>query len=347
MTINSSQVAAGDIITAAERNKIRKDILIHAGDALNDVGSANAYDVVCDDQITALEAGMIVKFIADNSNTGASTLRFRNSLSLDETDSIKRLDGGALLAGDIVPGPVVCMFDGTDWNLLSPHGSYPFRAFGATAGEDITVSGNPVPIYFSDGTGGRTAGRFYRSDANDSSNEARHFDGYLISSATTGNVGTIARGLIGGFSGLTPSAFVYVQDSVGTIGHTQGSAEICAGKAVSSSQVDTENMPTGMQFISEVNASGTSDGSTITAPAIARFAFIKVYTPETSAWKEGVHDVFLAKFGKSTSLIQEIGNVNAEAAVSLSWSGTTITLTSTLDGASAAMAGTAVGYFFR
>lgn len=350
MTLNSSVVAAGDTITAAERNAMRLDILRHAGDLLTDSGSANAYVVTCDDQITSLQDGQIIKFNASAANTGASTLRFKNSLALDETHTIRRIDGSTdLLYGDITAGEVVIIYDGVSgyFLLLSSVGSLPYRAWGATAGENITVSAGPVPVYISDGTGGRTAGRFYQSDANDTTNEARRVDAYLFATTTTGSTATLTRGLIGGFSGLTAGAFVYVQDAVGTIGHTQGSAEVCGGIAVSSSQIDSENRPAGMEFISEVNASGTADGSTITAPSIARFAIIKVYTPAISAGKEGVQDAFLAKFGKTTSLIQEVGNVNAEAAVSISWSGTTITLTSTLDGVSTAMAGTAVGYFFR
>lgn len=124
MALNFSQVAAGDDILATGPNSLRLDIITEAGEILTDSGSANAYNVTADSQITTLEAGQVAKFKATNANTGAATLRFQNGASLDETDSIKLQNGRDPSGGEITASSlVICVFDGTNWILVSAYAS--------------------------------------------------------------------------------------------------------------------------------------------------------------------------------------------------------------------------------
>jgi len=119
MSVVSVTKAAGDTVTAAERNALREDILREAGDTLTDSGAADAYIVTCDNQITTLSAGQVVKFVPSAANTGAATLRFKNSLALDNTSAIKRFDGSALKRNDIRTQMITVIYDGTNWILVS------------------------------------------------------------------------------------------------------------------------------------------------------------------------------------------------------------------------------------
>ena len=122
MAIASSEVSAGDVITATERNNLRKDVLLHAGDTPTGGGSADAYTAVVDSQITALATGMVLKFTVAANNTGASTVQVTNGAALNETDNIVRADGSALVGGELKSGQVaVCIFDGADWQLISAY----------------------------------------------------------------------------------------------------------------------------------------------------------------------------------------------------------------------------------
>ena len=79
-----------------------------------DAGSANAYVVTLPYTPAAYTAGMVVRFIADNDNTGASTV----NVNAKGVKSIKRPDGTALGAGDIdSSGMTTLVYNGTDFIL--------------------------------------------------------------------------------------------------------------------------------------------------------------------------------------------------------------------------------------
>jgi len=140
MSISSSIVAANDQALATQYNSVRLDILTHAADTLSDTGVADAYIVTCDNQITALATGQVVKFIAGHANTGASTLRFKNSLALDVTKNIKKSNGEDLIYGDIALNAlIVCVYDGTQFVIQGSAGAKSIdRIF--TANESISVN---------------------------------------------------------------------------------------------------------------------------------------------------------------------------------------------------------------
>jgi hypothetical protein len=133
---NSSAVAGGDTVLATQYNNLRKDTIINAGDYATSTGSANAYVLAIDGQITAYATGQIFKFKANFTNTGAATLNV-NSIG---AKSIKKKSGGSLIdvgAGDILSGEIVlCIYDGTYLQL--------FRVFSENKygdGSDGALSG--------------------------------------------------------------------------------------------------------------------------------------------------------------------------------------------------------------
>lgn len=86
------------------------------------------------------------------------------------------------------------------------------------AGEAVDGSTTPQLVALSDGTGGRTAGRFYRADADDTTNMPFTQIGFITENASS--VGTsynVYRGEITGFTGLTAGARYYTSTTAGSI----------------------------------------------------------------------------------------------------------------------------------
>jgi hypothetical protein len=103
-----------------------------------DTGSANAYAVALTPALTAHVAYMPISFKAAHTNTGASTLAI-NGLS---AVALKRPDGSALLAGDIVTGQlIIAMYDGTNYQVVSSGMNYDARRVLVVDGVS-TASGN-------------------------------------------------------------------------------------------------------------------------------------------------------------------------------------------------------------
>jgi len=100
-------------------------------------GSANAYVLAASRTMTAYAQGDRFCFKANFANTGAATL---NVDSLGAKD-IKRLDGSALVAGDIAADAIVdVVYDGTNFQLLPtlPRSEYLTSVSGT---DTITASG--------------------------------------------------------------------------------------------------------------------------------------------------------------------------------------------------------------
>ncbi len=100
-----------------------------------------------------------------------------------------------------------------------------------TAGATISGATLPVPVYQN-----AADSEMYACDGNDTS--AVNFVGFAITDGTDGNnIDIQFEGVVSGFSGLTVGARYYVQDTVGTIGITQGTQSILVGKAVSATEI--------------------------------------------------------------------------------------------------------------
>lgn len=213
-----------------------------------------------------------------------------------------------------------------------------------TAGEAINASSTPQAVYIDTSTG-----KVLKSKADDATK--RTFYGFVGGSqnvALDAAVQINRHGLMSGFSGLTAGSYYFVTNTAGSISATPGDAEICVGRALSTSVIDLDDKPQGMAYISSVNASGVTTGSTITAPADARIAIVTLYAPAIAGGEYSKGEVILTKIGR-TSATWGIGSSGAgdDTEVAASWSGNTITLTSTKAGVGTDMGNTCTAQFYR
>jgi len=84
-------------------------------------GKADSIYLDCDPNITALTAGLVIYFVADSANTGATTCVVDG---LTEKNIYEAGDVSALDAGDIAAGMAVqIIYDGTQWQQISQSGN--------------------------------------------------------------------------------------------------------------------------------------------------------------------------------------------------------------------------------
>ena len=102
MALNSNVVASGDDALYTQYNDIRKDIIQRAGEYAIAGGTTDVLTLAVDAQITAYITGQVIIFQASATNTGAVTINV-NSIG---AKAIKRKNGDALSAGDIVNGRI-------------------------------------------------------------------------------------------------------------------------------------------------------------------------------------------------------------------------------------------------
>lgn len=134
----SSTVSSNQQATAAQYNALRKDAIQNGGDYATSGGSANAYTLAIDAQITAYAAGQVFKFKANFQNTSAATLNV-NSIG---AKTIKKNVSTDLAPGDIqVDQIVTVVYDGTNLQMLGGVGSSSTFDFGTGADGDATISG--------------------------------------------------------------------------------------------------------------------------------------------------------------------------------------------------------------
>lgn len=318
-----------------------------------DTGAANAYVITPAPAITAYTTGQIFSFKAVNANTTTSTINV-NTLGVK---TIKKTDASVLVANDILAGQIVVIeYDGTDFIMVSPPGNainktgagvYPAvdgslitkaRIFEAlTAGATISGATLPVPVYINS-----SDNQIYACDGNVQT--ALNFIGFAITDGTDNNPITVQLdGVVAGFSGLTPGAKYYVQDAIGTIGTSMGTYEVYVGVAISASQVYIEKGPTsGMQYMGTASESA----GTITSPAGARMCVINATNNATSGdGSTSNGDIVIFAKGKTTGSFSNKAGAAGQPGVSVSWSGTTITVTYNITGGDSS--GAATAYFYR
>ncbi len=114
----SAKVNPADTVTATERNNLRKDIVVYAGDYATSGGSANVQTLTLDSQFV-LQENSVVKFKAGFSNTGSCTMNVTPSGGgATGAKTIKKHGTVNLAAGDIVSGQVYeLIYDGTNFQL--------------------------------------------------------------------------------------------------------------------------------------------------------------------------------------------------------------------------------------
>lgn len=257
---------AATTATAAAVNADRLDTIRNAGDYATSGGSSNAYTLSIDAQYTAYAAGDVFKFKSNFANTASATLNV-NSIG---AKTIKRPDGTALIANDILSGQIVTViYDGTDLIMISVRGNKP-EVYSYNAGETINGATLPVPVYQD-----TSDGEFYICDANVTTK--LNFRGFAITNGTDGNPMNIqTAGIVSGFSGLTKGKY-YVSDTVGTLSTTPGTYEVLVGLAVSATEILILRNETSCFIDSNVTRTDTQTASasksgtfTITTPRRAR-----------------------------------------------------------------------------
>ena len=237
---NSATVTAGNDILATQYNNLRKDAVERQLDYYAGAGSANAFTFTAEAQYTAYVTGSKFRMKANHTIVAGGVTVNVSSIG---AKSVKLPDGSDPKAGDIINGQIVDLeYDGTNFQMTSGRANDSGTvAISMVAGENITVSSDPVPVYVSDGSGGRTAGRFYRADANDTTNFSTLGIYFLKATATSGGTSTIYAGLVTGFASLTQGRPYFLQDTIATIGVDPGTLIVCVGRAYSSTALDTRD----------------------------------------------------------------------------------------------------------
>lgn len=116
-------ISAGEILAAMAAENFRND----SQQFIADTGSATAYAATLVPAATAYAAGMVVRFKALHSNTGAATLNVNalGAIAINKVVVASAL--AALVANDILQGDIVtCVYDGTEFILSGRVRSWDF-----------------------------------------------------------------------------------------------------------------------------------------------------------------------------------------------------------------------------
>lgn len=190
--------------------------------------------------------------------------------------------------------------------------------FYLIAGETISGGTTPQPIFIATSTN-----KAYLSQANDTTFDREQFQGFAVTSASAnGQVLVQTSGVISGFTGLTTGADYYVQDSVGTIGTSLGTAEVHVGQAISATQLYMTS-GTGLQYLGSQSIPAT--GYTKINQPLARVAIAQVTAVSTGCSSFG-GTITIAKVGKTTATVNgtcAVPNSNGFAGSTFTWISTT------------------------
>lgn len=213
--MNSSTVTDAQDATAAQYNNARKDILERGGDFASSGGSANAYTLSIDSQISSYATGLVIKFKSSFTNTGSATINV-NSLG---AKSLVKKNNENIVSGDIIQNQIVeAVYDGTNFLVFSLF-SGDIAEFGDGSDGDITInsgafSSGPITnntltrdAYFNNLTINDT----YTLNANGFKVHIRgvynpNSTGKIISNGNNGNNGGNAVGTTPGTGGANVSA---------------------------------------------------------------------------------------------------------------------------------------------
>jgi len=125
------------------------------------------------------------------------------------------------------------------------------------AGEAINGTSTPQAVHASDGSNGRTAGSVYKSDADDFTNGANKFLGFITTNVADGETTRIEHtGVVGGFSGLTKGVKYRVGATAGGIVKTTANTDITVGTAISETQILIEDARPILQVTESTALSG-------------------------------------------------------------------------------------------
>ena len=141
--ITAPVVAADDDALAADWNKMRKDIIVNAGDYETAGGDGDTITLAIDSSISAYAAGQKFRFQANAANTGAVTLNVNaiGAIAIKKNGSLDLVDG------DIKSGQEVeVVYDGTNMQLLSYITVIPNNIYGDGSEGDVTIASGTTTL---------------------------------------------------------------------------------------------------------------------------------------------------------------------------------------------------------
>lgn len=175
-------------------------------------------------------------------------------------------------------------------------------AFFAKAGEAVDGSATPQLVNISDGTNARTAGSFYRCDANDATSRPYAPYGFICENAATiGTAYAVKRGLISGFTGLTPGAWYYSSGTAGGITATAAPMSTPLQRLVGIAISDTELQTVPMSRETPFEVFGSASSVAIGAEVSVNNGIIGVFP------KQATFTLYMSA--------SDSGGVNTDAAV--------------------------------
>lgn len=220
MALSSTTKSAGDTITAAERNAVRKDIVEYAGDYVSSTGSGSAYLATVDSQWTLTEKAK-VKIKASFTCGEAPTLNVTPSgSSATGALALVHPSGNALLPGDILSGQIFeAIYNGTNYTVISRISNDGDCLIGSfTFGEAVDGTTTPQAVYLK-----ASDGKVYKTDADAGTESTYKFIGFTKRSNSANAVGPVViAGIVKGFPAatFTVNSDLYLSDSVGAVSHT-------------------------------------------------------------------------------------------------------------------------------
>lgn len=121
---------------------------------------------------------------------------------------------------------------------LSPYLTSKSRIVMMVAGEALDGTTTPVAVYVSDGSNSRTTGRVYKADADDTTNMAVRFFGFVRESVAAGDtVAVYIDGVVAGFTGLTRGVKYHLSATAGAIAAASANVSVTVGIAMSTTEL--------------------------------------------------------------------------------------------------------------
>lgn len=177
----------------------------------------------------------------------------------------------------------------------------------AVAGENLAASD---AVYLSDGSGGATAGRWYKTDADNTySSTGAGALGFAPSAILSGATGTVrVNGRITGLSSLTPGATYYISQTNGAI---------TIAPPANARSIGVADTTTSLVLSSSVSLpAATASVAGIVSIIAQSFAGLKTFTEGLQSdipltFKAPGGSSYISAAGRLTSVIVTVGNVGA------------------------------------
>jgi hypothetical protein len=189
----------------------------------------------------------------------------------------------------------------------------------------------------------------WRADTNHANYHMRFAVGVVnTDGAKASSAKVILRGVLSGFTGLTPNTIYYAQDTIGTIGATAGTTESIVGTALSPTTMAIGIGTERPQLVLSQSIGFTTTGTVNTIDQIAnkhaKYGVGSFSVTNASATVE--HELTVYKVGRTSASFTDTAYVpNGNITGTLSWAGNVITATNGGSNPTASSGGTI--YIYR